>query len=104
MRLVLPSLGLTQLEDARQLGRHRVMAQEHRPHAPLARRVEHPQDVGQHAIAVGDLAQDPHLHVVDDKRQRRRFQRVVERFGDVEVVEAVHAAERYPPRAVPNVP
>jgi hypothetical protein len=70
------------------------VAQEHRPHAPLARGGEHAQDIGQHALAVGDLAQDPHLHVVDDQRQRGRLQRVVERFGDVEVVEAIHAAER----------
>ena len=74
--LPLPELCLTQLIDAGELDRHEVVTRKDDAHAAFARGRQELQDVSQHPVAVGDLAQDPGLHVVHDERKRRGIQRI----------------------------
>ena len=45
------------------------------------------------ALAVGDLREDPGLHVVDDERKPRGLEGVLQRLGDIEPVETVHRSD-----------
>ena len=47
------------------------------------------QDIGQHPVAIGNLTKDAGLHVIDNERQRPRVERILERFGHIEAVEAI---------------
>jgi hypothetical protein len=52
--------------------------------------MEHLPYPGEDPLAVGDLLQDPDLHVIDDKRQLLGAAYLFERLGDLETVESIH--------------
>jgi hypothetical protein len=88
--LALPDLGLAQLIHPGALGGHEVVAHEHRAHTLLARGGQESHDVAKNTVSVGDLREDPGLHVVDDERERCGIEGFVQRLGDGEPMEAVH--------------
>jgi hypothetical protein len=68
----LPSAPHPQLTHAYQLHRQRYVAREVGPHAGGSRRLDNIPDVLDDVLSVGDLPQDPNLHVVDEERETLR--------------------------------
>jgi hypothetical protein len=58
--------------------------------AGTARRLEHPANSLGDLRAVGELADDPNLHVVDDQRNAFGMARVGRRVGDAELAVVLH--------------
>jgi nucleotide-binding universal stress UspA family protein len=86
----LPRAPHPQLGDAHQLYGQGDVARVVDPHARSPRRSQDLADIGDDRLAVGNLVQDPDLHVVNEESQTRRLAHLGERLRNVEAVESVH--------------
>ena len=68
------------------------MAGVEHPHPGAPSGVEHPGHVRGQGRGIGDLAEDPDLHVVDEERHPRRVTRLLEGLGDAQPMGPLHAA------------
>ena len=90
--LALPGHRDAQLGDPHQLRGQRHVPGEEDPDAGPAGRLEHPPHALGHLRAVGELADDADLHVVDDQRDAIRVADVGEGVGNQKVAAVLHGA------------
>jgi ABC-type spermidine/putrescine transport system permease subunit II len=88
----LPGHGGPELEHARQLvGKRQVPGEDH-PHPGPPGGLDHLDDPCHERAGVGDVAHDPHLHVVHQQRHPPRVADLLEGLGDLQSMGALHGS------------